>query len=160
MLTCAAVLVLGVALGLGNPPRKSEVVISIPNAESPQPAGYPVVLELTLTNPGKDSVAWWCGGPERYPGAEHFVVEVRYDGGEKWHAVEATNGQYTQGSGDTGRSDRASPSRCRSPFRSRRTRSGMSRSGFGPATGVRPRPRKRRWWCRRIGGTWTDTALG
>ena len=33
---------------------KSEVVITIPNVETPQPAGYPVVLELTLTNPGKD----------------------------------------------------------------------------------------------------------
>lgn len=63
------------------------------------PKGCPVVLRLKMTNVGKDSISWWSGGPDRFPGAEHFVVEVRYGSGP-WNEVKATNGQYTAGSGN------------------------------------------------------------
>src|SRR4051794_35285209 len=68
-------------------------------ADREQPTGWPLVVEVTLTNSGARAISWWCGGPEIYPGAEHFVVEVRYGPESEWHSVQPTNGQYTEGSG-------------------------------------------------------------
>jgi hypothetical protein len=69
-------------------------------ADRDQPTGWPVLVEVTLTNSGTKAIAWWCGGGgETYPRAEEFAVEVRYGAHGKWHSVAATNGQPVQGSG-------------------------------------------------------------
>jgi hypothetical protein len=88
-----------VAAPPNDPPKKGEVTVSFVAVDSPQPAGCPVVLDVKLTNVGKEKVSWWCGGPAAYPGAEHFAVQVRYDDTDEWLDIEPTNGQYTQGSG-------------------------------------------------------------
>jgi hypothetical protein len=64
-----------------------------------QPAGWPVVVEVTLKNTGAAPIKWWCGGPGLYPGAEHFIVKVRYGPDRDWLDARATNGQYFEGSG-------------------------------------------------------------
>lgn len=101
MLACLMLFLAGVAPARADEPpkKKGDVAVAISMPESPQSAGCPIVLELKLTNVGKERVGWWCGGPERYPGAEHFVVQIRYNDEKEWNDVEATNGQYTQGSG-------------------------------------------------------------
>jgi hypothetical protein len=66
-----------------------------------QAAGFPVTLQVTLTNNTQGSISWWCGGPEGYPPAEHFDVAVRYNAASEWQEVVPTNGQHTQGSGFT-----------------------------------------------------------
>ena len=69
-------------------------------ADRDQPTGWPVLVEVTLTNSGTKAIAWWCGGGgETYPRAEEFAVEVRYGAHGNWHSVAATNGQPVQGSG-------------------------------------------------------------
>ncbi len=84
-----------------DPPPPAAVQISA-KADSDQPASWPLVVEITLTNSGTKAISWWCGGPDEYPGAEHFLVEVRDGPKIDWHVVAATNGQYVEGSG-TGR---------------------------------------------------------
>lgn len=64
-----------------------------------QPAGQPLSIKVTLSNPDGDVVSWWCGGPDTYPPASAFVVEWRNSWDDIWHEVRATNGQYVQGSG-------------------------------------------------------------
>ena len=82
-----------------DPPKKGEVTVAVTVADRPQPAGWPVVVEVKLTNTGAEPISWWSGGPDKYPAAEHFAVQVRYGSDSDWHDVKATNGQYTQGSG-------------------------------------------------------------
>ena len=79
-------------------PKKGEVTLQVAS-EGEQPAGWPLVLELKMTNTGVEPISWWTGGPGNYPGAQHFTVQVRYNYDNVWHDVEATNGQYTVGSG-------------------------------------------------------------
>ena len=67
-------------------------------ADETQPAGLPVLIEITLTNTGKTTVSYWCGGPDRYPGAHEFSARVTDDRG-KTRAVGLANGQYVMGSG-------------------------------------------------------------
>ena len=76
---------------------RGEVTLTV-DAERNQPAGWPVVVEVTLTNIGKEPIFWGCGGPDLYPGAERFLVQLRYGGEDQWRTVAATNGQYRQGS--------------------------------------------------------------
>ncbi|MBX9626156.1 MAG: hypothetical protein K2X82_20325 [Gemmataceae bacterium] len=80
------------------PPSPGEVSLTV-TGETVRPAGWPVLVEVTVKNVGKTPVWWWCGGPDRYPGAEHFAVRVRTNGGPEWQDGTATNGQYTAGSG-------------------------------------------------------------
>jgi hypothetical protein len=82
------------------PVERGEVALKA-EAERYEAAGWPVIVDVTMTNVGKGPVTWWCGGPDRYPGAEHFAVRVRYGAESEWHEVEATNGQYVAGSGVT-----------------------------------------------------------
>src|SRR5215475_1341359 len=77
---------------------RGEVEITA-SADREQPSGWPIVVELTLTNVGKEPIRWWCGGPDLYPGAEHFIVQVRQGVGDDWRDVKPTNGQYVEGSG-------------------------------------------------------------
>jgi len=86
------------AVRAAEPKPKGEISLSIA-ADRIQPAGWPIIVELTVTNIGEEQISWWCGGPDKYPGAEHFIVEVRYGGEATWHEVSASNGQYRQGSG-------------------------------------------------------------
>ncbi len=78
--------------------KANEVSLSI-KADREQALGWPLIVDLTVTNAGKQPISWWCGGPDLYPGAEHFVVEVRYGSDTTWHKVPASNGQYVEGSG-------------------------------------------------------------
>jgi len=94
---CTAMLAIGAARASGGE-VKGDVKLTI-SADREQPAGWPVVLSVTVENVGKEEISWWCGGPETYPGAEHFVVQVRDSLDSILHEVAATNGQYTQGSG-------------------------------------------------------------
>ena len=82
----------------------AQVQLSI-EAERHQAAGFPIVVNLSMTNiadSDEGAVNWWCGGPKSYPPAEHFIVSVRYNAESEWHEVEPTNGQHVQGSGFTG----------------------------------------------------------
>ena len=79
-------------------PAQGEVAITA-SADREQPSGWPVIVELTLTNVGNEPIKWWCGGPDVYPGAEHFRVQVRQGVGDDWRDVKPTNGQYIEGSG-------------------------------------------------------------
>lgn len=81
-------------------PRQGDVTLTIRH-DSPQPAGWPIVVELTLTNTGPQPIGWWCGGPDVYPPAQHFNVQVRYGAEIDWHTVQTTNGQNIIGSGFT-----------------------------------------------------------
>lgn len=67
-------------------------------AEAVQPAGYPVVLSLVMTNTAKTPFTYWCGSPELYPGAHLFVVRVMDAKGAETPVL-PENGQYTLGSG-------------------------------------------------------------
>ena len=79
-------------------PKNGKVTLSL-DAGGAQPAGWPIVVEVTVTNVGKEDVSWWCGGPDKYPPAQHFKVEVRYGAGTNWQEVTPSNGQYVMGSG-------------------------------------------------------------
>lgn len=79
-------------------PKKGKVALSLSHGGG-QPAGCPIVVEVTVTNVGKENVSWWCGGPDKYPPAQHFVAEVRYGADTNWHKVTPSNGQYVLGSG-------------------------------------------------------------
>ena len=81
-------------------PKQGKVSLTA-KGKGEQVIGWPVVVELTLTNSGTEPIGWWCGGPDVYPAAEHFTVEVRYGSDSDWHEVKPTNGQYVQGSGTT-----------------------------------------------------------
>jgi len=80
-------------------PLKGKVALSF-KADSQQPVGGPVVVEITLTNLGSETIHWWCGGPARYPKASDFAVEASYYG-YRWQLNSKlfSNGQYEQGSG-------------------------------------------------------------
>lgn len=82
-----------------DPPKAGEVAVTVATAAGEQPVGWPVVVAVKLTNTGMEPISWWSGGPDKYPAAEHFVVQVRYGSDSDWRGVTATNGQYTQGSG-------------------------------------------------------------
>jgi len=94
---CLAILAVGAAHAVARE-MKGEVTLTV-NADRKQPAGWPVVVELTVRNTGKEPVSWWCGGPGIYPGAEHFAVRVRYGRETVWQDATGSNGQYTEGSG-------------------------------------------------------------
>jgi hypothetical protein len=81
-----------------DPQTQGEVAITV-SADSEQPSGWPIVVELTLTNVGEEPIRWWCGGPDVYPGAEHFRVRVHQGLEDDWREVKPTNGQYVEGSG-------------------------------------------------------------
>lgn len=74
-----------------------EVTVSL--AAESGAAGFPVIVNVTLTNSTHEKISWWCGGPDVYPGAEHFTVRLRYNAESEWHDAMPTNGQYVQGSG-------------------------------------------------------------
>lgn len=101
------------ALGGINAPvyAKMSAALAV-QGEAMQPAGFPILLTLTLTNTGDKALTYWCGGPDTYPGAEHFSVNaVGKDG--KLIPLSASlmpasyeastgdiyNGQYSEGSG-------------------------------------------------------------
>lgn len=86
------------ALGFAAPGVLAAVELAV-EADGDQPAGGPIILKLTMTNSGKEPVGWWCGGPDVYPGAEHFLIELRDSGTDVWRRAAATNGQYIEGSG-------------------------------------------------------------
>jgi hypothetical protein len=137
----AALVFLAIAVSMTDaaaPTLHGEVTLSL-KADKVQPDGFPIIVEVTVTNASKENVRWWCGGPARYPGAEHFSVEVRFgwhDGPwAKWHAVGATNGQYIEGSGI---GEQLAPRQSiivplALPL--------DSRGPFGPAVGIRVWPR-------------------
>lgn len=83
-----------------DPLKQGYVTLAI-KEDREQPIGWPVVVEVTLTNVGKEPIGWWCGGPDVYPPAEHFAVQVRYGAEDDWHDVASSNGQYVRGSGFT-----------------------------------------------------------
>jgi hypothetical protein len=86
-------------LGAEESKTEDRVSLSI-KADREQPVGWPIIVELTVTNIGKEPIIWWCGGPDLYPGIRYFVVEVRYEAKAGWHQVfSASNGQYRIGSG-------------------------------------------------------------
>ncbi len=62
------------------------------------PAGLPILALLNITNTGTTSFHYWCGGPDKYPGANHFSATVTDEQG-KSRDIEVTNGQFTEGSG-------------------------------------------------------------
>jgi len=82
------------------PVAQGDVTLTV-KEDVEQPTGWPVVVELTLTNVGKEPIGWWCGGPDVYPPAQHFAVQVRYGADDDWHDVTPSNGQYVLGSGFT-----------------------------------------------------------
>jgi RNA polymerase sigma factor (sigma-70 family) len=63
-----------------------------------QPAGVPILLDIKLTNLGKEPLHYWCGGPGRYPGFNNTIVHI-VDGQGKASMAVLSNGQYIQGSG-------------------------------------------------------------
>jgi len=99
LVSCSIVLLLMGMLGAGaEQPQKGTVALSLA-MDAGQPSGWPIVGEVTVTNMGKDDVSWWCGGPDKYPPAQHFAVKVRYGAETNWHEVTPSNGQYVMGSG-------------------------------------------------------------
>src|SRR5437588_255272 len=80
-----------------DPQKKGEVTLTA-KAVGDQVEGWPFIVEVKLTNAGKDPISWWSGGPGVYPGAEHFLVEFHFGHGSnnatKWEEIKATNGQY------------------------------------------------------------------
>lgn len=66
-----------------------------------QCAGWPVIVELKVTNVGDQTVSWSYGATN-YPGTTHFRVEVRYGAEEYWHEIAATNGQLEAGTPSLG----------------------------------------------------------
>lgn len=96
-LSVALLLVATVMTG-AEQPKKGTVSLSL-SADRTQPAGWPIIVEVTITNVGQEDVTWWNGGPDEYPSAEHFAVKVRYGADTNWNEVTPSNGQYVQGSG-------------------------------------------------------------
>lgn len=90
-------LVATVVAGAENP-KKGKVALSLA-VDAGQPVGWPIVAKVTVTNTGGEDVSWWCGGPDMYPPAQHFRVEVRYGAETNWQEVIPSNGQYVMGSG-------------------------------------------------------------
>jgi hypothetical protein len=80
------------------PAPQGRVALKVDYARE-QPNGGPILVEVILTNEGDKPISWWSGGPDKYPGAQYFAVEVRYGVKDEWVSVKATNGQYVQGSG-------------------------------------------------------------
>lgn len=97
-LTLAALFITGMAHA-ADAPKQGEVTITV-SADREQPSGWPIVVELTLTNVGNEPISWWCAGPGTYPGAEHFIVQVRHGVEDDWRDMRPTNGQYIEGSGN------------------------------------------------------------
>lgn len=95
---CAFLLFSGIATAVTEQPTKGKVALHLA-VDGGQPAGWPIVVDVTVTNIGKGDISWWCGGPDKYPPAHHFAVEVRYNAETNWHEVTASNGQYVEGSG-------------------------------------------------------------
>ncbi len=93
-----AILVGVLSLNAAEEKNQGDVSLSI-KANRLQPMGMPVVIEVTLKNVGVDTVTWWCGGPDRYPGERYFRVETRLGTDSSWRSASSTNGQYTSGSG-------------------------------------------------------------
>jgi hypothetical protein len=89
---------IGTVIASAGQPKKRTVSLSLA-VDGGQPAGWPIVVEVTVTNVGKEGISWWCGGPDKYPPARHFAVSVRYGAETNWHEVTASNGQYVEGSG-------------------------------------------------------------
>ena len=89
------------------PPAVSGAACSlVARAAAIQPAGLPVIVELTLKDIGKEPLQYWCGGPAEYPPATHFAVEVAPGGtAGKVRTVKCVNAQYEQGSGIFGAVD-------------------------------------------------------
>lgn len=92
-------LLLAAAVTAGADQQTKETATLSLAVEGGQPAGWPIVVEVAVTNAGKEDISWWCGGPAKYPPAHHFVVEVRYNADMKWQEVTPSNGQYVRGSG-------------------------------------------------------------
>jgi hypothetical protein len=82
---------LAAGLRAGPPP---EVAVTV-SAEPRQPAGGPVLVEVTITHVGGGRAAWLTAGPGDFLGAEHFAVGVVGED-DAWHEITPTNGQYQQ----------------------------------------------------------------
>jgi hypothetical protein len=80
------------------PAPRGKVALSL-KADDKQPRGGPVVVEVTMTNLGSEDIHWWCGGPDRFPQASQFKIEVAYLYDETRFPESASNGQYSEGSG-------------------------------------------------------------
>jgi len=92
-----AVLFVASSLQAAEQPKPGKVTLAVPGNGGTL-VGWPVIVELTLTNNGTEPIDWWCLGPGLYPTAEHFTVQIRSGGNNEWHDVRPTNGQYIQGS--------------------------------------------------------------
>ena len=64
-----------------------------------QVVGVPILLELTVKNTGTQSIKYWCGGPDSYPGAHRFQAIIVDERGQE-QRMPLSNGQYWRGSGD------------------------------------------------------------
>jgi RNA polymerase sigma-70 factor (ECF subfamily) len=68
-------------------------------ADAVQPAGSPVLLTITMTNTGKQPLAYWCGGPSMaYPAVVGVKVQVTDEAGQT-QQLQPSNGQCVAGSG-------------------------------------------------------------
>jgi hypothetical protein len=97
-IVCALLLLIGPVTASAENPKNGTVALSL-DVDGCQPTGWPIVVDVTLTNEGNEKLEWWCGGPDMYPPAHHFAVKVRYGADTNWHDVIASNGQYVEGSG-------------------------------------------------------------
>ena len=61
-----------VAVACGASPTASLTV----SGDAVQPAGAPVILQLSVRNTGKSRISYWCAGPGEYPDAAVFVATV------------------------------------------------------------------------------------
>jgi hypothetical protein len=64
----------------------------------PTLAGFPIELQLTITNTGKVPLVYWCGGPGNYPGADAFTL-MATDANGRTRNLQLDNGQHEKGSG-------------------------------------------------------------
>jgi len=99
-IACALLPLIGPVIASADKPKNGAVTLSL-KVDGCQPAGWPILVDVTVTNTGNEKVDWWCGGPDTYPPAHHFAVSVRYGADTNWHDVTPSNGQCVEGSGSS-----------------------------------------------------------
>ncbi len=68
-------------------------------ADSEQPVGMPLVIQVRIHNKGDQRVSWWCAVGSVLPGASMFTVETKHQKDSEWKVTKATNHEGDEGSG-------------------------------------------------------------
>ena len=80
------------------PQESTPSAISI-DADSEQPLGMPIIMQVHVRNISSSPVRWWCGIGSSLPSAMNFKVETKHEHDSEWQTVRATNAEADEGSG-------------------------------------------------------------